>query len=140
MRVELQVALNDPLRDAFLVELGQTLDGLHVHATDVNEFFADLLELPVLGLNERNHGGAALLHEGLIIEGNLANLVEGLAIAEDDVELASLVLRGDGGRRDRGDELIPSGGFGCLAPAFQGFGDTGDDVGLAFGDLRGIRE
>ena len=140
MRVELHVALDDALRDAVLIELRQALDGFHVHAADIDELLADLLELLVLGFDERKQGGAALVHERVVIEGDLADLVEGLAVAEDDVELTGLILRGDGRLRQGRDEGIPGGRLGRLAPTFQGFGDAGDDLGLAVGHLRGVGE
>jgi hypothetical protein len=140
MRVELRIPVDDPLGDAVLVELGEALDGLHVHAADVDQLLADGLELGILGLDERKQGGSSLLHERAVIEGDLADRVEGLAVAEDDVELAGLILRRGGGLGDGGDEPVPRGGLGRLAPTFERFSDASDDLRLAFGHLRGIRE
>ncbi|NBV48883.1 MAG: hypothetical protein EBR95_07595, partial [Verrucomicrobia bacterium] len=140
MRIELQVAVDDPLGDAVLVELGEALNGFHVHASHINQLLTDLLELLVLGFDEREQGRASLLHERAFIEGDLTDLVEGLTVAEDDVELARLILSGGVGLRDGSDEGLPGGGLGRLAPAFERFGDAGDDLGLTIRHPRRIRQ
>ena len=123
-----------------MIELRESLDGLHVHALYVDELLADLLELRILGFDERKQGGPALLHECFLIEGDATDLVEGLPVAEDDVELTGLVLRVREVLGDRGDEGLPGGGLGRLAPTAERGGDAGDDLGLAVRHGGGVRE
>ena len=140
MRVELRVAFEDLLRDAFLVELRQALDRLEVHAADIKEFLADRLKLGVLGLDEREQGHPALVHERVIIEGDAANLIEGETVPEEHVQRADLILRGHRLLRERRDELVPGGRLGRLAPALEAGRQSGDDVRLPIRHLGGLRQ
>ena len=128
MRVKLRVALEDPLRDAILVELRESLDRLHRRAAHVEQLLADRFHLRILGLDEAEQGGAALLHERVVVQRDPAELVKGHAVAEKHVERPDRGERGGLGRRDGGDELVPGGGLGSLAPTFEPVGHARDDV------------
>ena len=125
-RMERPVVRGQQTADGRVVGEGEAAKRDRIQEPDADQSLADRPEVGRPAVDQGLEGELARLEIELVIEREPLHLVEGPAVAEEDVEVPQPGRDGRiGARREPGAEGFPALGLAGLVPARQGLGQAG---------------